>query len=144
MPADKAHQCSECGNPALNGLNCWGQLGQLIAWEWQDPELLAEHFLTVSSYNLQHPAQFTDEAICGLKEAFIDYLDKDISISEIRHRISSMTEGAVKVLRPVHERKIVFKSWSKTIGSVYIADRPQGAAARVRAWAQSIRNELEE
>jgi hypothetical protein len=142
MADHKENLCFECGNPSINGLDCWGQLGQLIVWEWEDPELLAEHFLTVSSYNLQHPAQFTDEAIHALRDAYIDYLDKGVSISEIRRHISNTAEGSVKVLKPVHERDVVFRSWSETIGSVYIPDKPQGAVVRVREWAKSIRNEL--
>ena len=55
-----AGPCPECGGPRVNGLTCWEQLGMIGVWEFQDPELMAEHFLTVASYNLQHPAQFTD------------------------------------------------------------------------------------
>ncbi|MCB0185693.1 MAG: hypothetical protein KDE31_15605, partial [Caldilineaceae bacterium] len=59
----------------VHALDCRGQLGAMIAWEWQDPELMAQHFLTIASYNLQHPAQFTAEALAGLREQFIDHLD---------------------------------------------------------------------
>jgi hypothetical protein len=51
--------CAECGAPRVSGMTCWEMLGAIIAWEYHDPALLAEHFLTVASYNLQHPAQFT-------------------------------------------------------------------------------------
>jgi hypothetical protein len=48
-----AHEtCPECGAPPVDDLDCGGQLGGIIAWEWQDPELMAQHFLTVASYNL--------------------------------------------------------------------------------------------
>ncbi len=61
---DKAAEtCLECGAASVDGMNCWEQFGAVIAWEFQNPELFAEHFLTVSSYNLQHPAQFTEEAL---------------------------------------------------------------------------------
>ncbi|HEY0736847.1 MAG TPA: DUF5946 family protein [Herpetosiphonaceae bacterium] len=53
----------ECGGSTVDGLTCWEQLGALIAWEYDDPELAAEHFLTVAAYNLQHPAQFTDDDV---------------------------------------------------------------------------------
>ena len=49
--------CLECGTRRVDGLTCWEQLGAILAWEWQDPELQAVHFLTVASYTLQHPAQ---------------------------------------------------------------------------------------
>ena len=73
----QAHQgyCPECGAPSVNGTTCWEVLGALLAWEYDDPELQAEHFLTVASYNLQHPAQFTETALAGLQAVFIERLD---------------------------------------------------------------------
>jgi hypothetical protein len=68
--------CPECGASPVDGLNCWEQLGMVISWEGQDPELAAEHFLTVASYNLQHPAQFTEEALAGLRASFIERVDR--------------------------------------------------------------------
>jgi len=35
-------------------------LGAIGAWEYQYSALMAAHFLAVASYNLQHPAQFTN------------------------------------------------------------------------------------
>ncbi len=55
-------RCPECDAPIVNGMTCWEMLGAILAWEYHDPELMAEHFLTVASYNLQHPAQFTGAA----------------------------------------------------------------------------------
>lgn len=46
--------CPECGAPTGDGLTCWEQLGSILAWEYNDPALMAEHFLTVASYNLQN------------------------------------------------------------------------------------------
>jgi hypothetical protein len=68
-------RCNECGAPHLHGMNCWEMLGGLLAWEAHDPALLAEHFLSVASYNIQHPAQFVDTAIIQLQNGFIGYLD---------------------------------------------------------------------
>lgn len=134
--------CPECGAPRVEGLTCWEQLGMLIAWEADDPELLAEHFLTVATYNLQHPAQFTDEAIAGLRSAFVDRLDRGVSVQEIRARIGRASAGSKRVLRPESERRPVPKAWSRTIADVYTPGRPEGAAARVRDWAASVRREV--
>jgi hypothetical protein len=41
------YHCPECGAPRVNGMTCWEMLGMLLAWEYDDPELQAEHFLTV-------------------------------------------------------------------------------------------------
>lgn len=133
--------CPECGATRVDGLDCWGQLGAIIAWEWQDPALMAQHFLTVASYNLQHPAQFTEGALAGLRQQFIDHLD-NLPVREIRRRVSSMAEGKTKVLIPAAERHLVLRPWPMTIAGVYLPDQPQGAAERVKAWAASIHEEL--
>lgn len=134
--------CPECGAPKVEGFNCWEQLGWVIGWEWNDPALQREHFLTVASYNLQHPAQFTDDVIEGLRVALVDRLGHGTADIELRRRASRVYEGKKRVLRPEAERKPVLRRWSMTIADVYIPDKPEGADGRVRAWATSIRNEL--
>jgi hypothetical protein len=135
-------RCPECGAPSINGMTCWEQLGLLLAWEYDDPALQAEHFLTVAAYNLQHPAPFTDEAIAGLQTVFIDYLDNGLPLAHIRQRVGRASAGNKRVLKGASKRHPLFRAWSMTIGDVYVPDMPQGAATRVRAWAASIRNEL--
>lgn len=137
-----ADTCPECGAPRLDGLTCWEQLGLLIAWEFNDPELAAKHFLTVASYNLQHPAMFTDESIAGLRTAYIEHLDQGLAVTEIRKRNSKAYDGKARVLRPEGERRPVLRTWSMTIADVYTPDRPEGAAQRVADWANAIRKEL--
>lgn len=134
--------CPECGASLVDGLDCWGQLGAIIAWEWQDPELMAQHFLTVASYNLQHPAQFTAKALTGLRQQFIDHLDNGVSVQEVRRYVSSLAEGNTKVLIPEAERHPVLRPWPMTINVVYLPNQPTGAAEQVKAWAASIREEL--
>ena len=114
----------------------------ILAWEQQDSELRTEHFLTVASYNLQHPAQFTQEALSELRAAFIERLDDGLPVEEIRWRFAEAFEGSRRVLKNVSERHPVLRSWRMTIADVYLPDQPHGAAARVRAWAASIRSEL--
>lgn len=131
--------CPECGAPNTDGLSCWEMLGALLAWEYGDPELRAEHFLTVACYNLQHPAQFTDAALDGLRAAFIEHLDRGMAVAEIRRRVGKVAGGTARVLKPESERRPVLREWPITIADVYLPDRPQGAAERVRAWAAAIR-----
>jgi hypothetical protein len=135
-------ECPECGARTVNGMTCWEQLGAIGAWEFQDPELLAEHFLTVASYNLQHPAQFTDEAIVGLRAAFIERLDNGVAVAELRRRTARAYAGKKRVLKEESERRPALRRWRLTIADVYIPDQPQGAAERVRRWAATIRSEL--
>ncbi|MEZ4712711.1 MAG: DUF5946 family protein [Caldilineaceae bacterium] len=134
--------CPECGAPTVDDLDCWGQLGAILAWEWQDPALMAQHFLTVAAYNLQHPAQFTDEALSGLRQQFINHLDNGVPIREIRRRVSSMAEGNTKIFIPEAERQPLLRRWRMTIAKVYLPNQPMGAVDRVKAWAASIRQEL--
>ena len=141
MSAPAALVCPECGARAIEGLSCWEQLCALLAWEFEDPELQAEHFLTVASYNLQHPTRFTDEAIAGLSEALVDRLDRAVSVQELRRRASVATEGAKRVLRG-DAAEPVLRAWRVTIADVYIPEQPAGAAERVRRWAAAIRSEL--
>jgi len=115
---------------------------QLFVWEYQDADLLAEHFLTVASYNLQHPAAFQEEAIVGLRAALIDRIDNGVSIQELRRRASAVYDGSKRVLKPLAERRPVLRRWERTIAWVYLPEQPAGAAERVRAWAASIRREM--
>jgi hypothetical protein len=134
--------CPECGAPTRDGMNCWHMLGGIIGWEACDPELVAEHFLTVACYNLQHPAQFTDATLAGLRAVFTERLDHGLGIAEIRRRVGQAAQGAARVLRPEAERTPVLRQWAITVADVYLPGRPEGAAARVRAWAAAIRREL--
>lgn len=137
------HHCPECGAPQVNNLDCWGMLGAIISWEYNDPDLLAEHFKTVATYNLQHPARFEPKAMEGLRKVFQQHIDNGLSIQEIRRRVSTLAEGNKRVLRhDADGSQAVMKQWSKTIADVYLPDQPQGAAERVRTWACSVRCEL--
>ena len=118
-------------------------MGAICAWEWQDPELAALHFVTVASYNLQHPAQFAPETLANLQAVYIEHLDHGLPVAEIRRRIGAQAEGARRVLIPPTERRPVLRRWPLTVADVYIPDQPQGAADRVRAWAASIRRALD-
>jgi len=91
----------------------------------------AGQILTVASYNLQHPAQFTEDALAGLRQQLMEHLDHGLPVAEIRQRVSRLTEGHVKVLRPEAERRAVLRRWPMTIADVYIPAQPVGAA-RIR------------
>jgi len=134
--------CPECGAPAVDGMTCSEQFGVVLAWEAHDPELAAEHFLTVACYNLQHPAQFTDEALGWLRAAVIDHLDSGRPVADIRRQAASGFQGKKRVLRKEADRRPVLRRWRMTIADVCLPERPEGAAERVRAWAAAIRSEL--
>lgn len=137
-----SRSCPECGARSATGLSCQELFWLLLAREQEDPELLAEHFLTVACYNLQHPAQFTDGAIANLRAALIDRLDHGVTVPELRRRASRAFDGPRRVLRNETERRPVLERWPLTIADVWLPDQLDGAAGRVRAWAASIRSRL--
>lgn len=98
--------------------------------------------MTVACYNIQHPAQFTDEVIPGLHAALIERLDRGVPVEVIRQRNSRLYEGKKRVLKREAERRPVLREWPITIADVYIPEQPEGAAERVRQWAAAIRSEL--
>lgn len=117
-------------------------LGEILAWEHADPKLLEKHFLTVASYNLQHPSQFTDGAISGLKRSFIEHLDSGKPVAEIRQENARAYQGSARVLKSEPERLVVPRVWSVTVADVYSSGRSQDAASRVQAWAEATRSQL--
>ncbi|MDX1417328.1 MAG: DUF5946 family protein [Candidatus Promineifilaceae bacterium] len=139
---NKNKSCPECGAPRVEGMDCWAQLGAIIAWEWQDPALMAQHYLTVTCCNVQHPAQFNDHALATMKRLFLEHLAGEVSLAEIRRRNSQLFEGSVKVLKPEGERQPILRRWPMTIADVYIPDQAEGAAQRVKLWAASIYREI--
>src|SRR4051812_38498505 len=108
---DPLAECPECGAPNVNGLDCWGMLGGVLSWEADDPALAAEHFLTVASFNLQHPAQFTDQALAWLRSGFVEHLERGTATVELRRRASRQFEDSTRVLRPKAERRPVLRRW---------------------------------
>jgi hypothetical protein len=124
-------------------MTCRDRLGLLLAWEAQDAALLAEHFLSVACFNLQHPAQLTEAARDGLRDAFVARMDQGTAIVELRRRVGRVAAGATRVLRPEGDRRPVLRRWRMTIADVVGPEGPAGAAGRVRAWAAAVRDELE-
>jgi hypothetical protein len=135
--------CSECGALSRDGLTCQERLYGLLAQERDNPELQAVHFLTVAAYNIQHPAQFMDDAIAGLRKSLVDYLEGKIDVHGVRERTKEFN-GPRRVLKPVFERHPILVCWKTTTADVYVPADPLGAASRVKAWAESIKTELHE
>ncbi|RJO62819.1 MAG: hypothetical protein C4542_01855 [Dehalococcoidia bacterium] len=134
--------CSECGALSHDRLTCQERLHGILALEQRDTELQALHFLTVAAYNIQHPAQFTDDALTGLRESFIEYLSGKITTEEIRHRTNLVFNGPKRVTKPALERTPILRCWEMTTADVFLPFQPQGTAERVKKWAESIKNEL--
>lgn len=138
----QAATCPECGAPVSDGLDCETRFHWLLAQEAQDPELYALHFYNVALYNLQHPAQFTDEAQDGLKTLFLQAWKEHWPQPKILKAARAANMGEGKVIRPEAEREPVLRPWTMTIADVWLPDRPEDVVTRVRAWAQAIFAEL--
>lgn len=142
-PALTRGTCAECGGRFIDGLECREMFEALLAWEWQNPALGAVHFLTVSSYLLQHPVSLTGEAASGLLTAFTQILSGEMTITQVRAQATRAYDAASRVRRPAHELRPQFRGWSMTVADVY-AGGQACAAEGVKAWAQIIRTESAE
>ncbi len=102
------------------------------------------HFLSVAAYNLQHPAQFDDEALAALRVAFVEHFDNGVSVAEIRKRNGTSFAGARRVLKREAERKPTLRTWRLTIAYVFAGGSPARVALRVQKWAAAVRQDLVE
>ncbi len=134
--------CPECGALSHDGLTCRERFHVMLVMEGQDPELASCHFLTVACYNLQHPSQFTAEALERLRYALKGFLDRTVTIDEIRQRTSFEHDGPKKVQRPAWGQQIILNRWTMTTADVCRPFQTQGTADRVKQWAESIRREI--
>lgn len=134
--------CPECNAPLIDEFSCWDTLGLLLSWESDDTELQKVHFLTVATYNIQHPSLFQEEAIKELRKLHRKYIDNEITINEIRIIVGKLAKGDKRVLKSITERVIIPQKWKMTIADVYIPDMKEEAPDRVRRWAKSIHHDL--
>jgi hypothetical protein len=135
-------RCPECGAARVQGLTCQEQLAALLGWESTNPELFRVHFYTVASFNLQHPAQFTDEALDELRGTFVEAFDGTTPLETLRKRMGTRFQGTPRVLKDESTRRPVLAEWDVTIADVFGGGPPVGAPYRVRRWAASIRRRL--
>jgi len=133
--------CPECLGEEIDGLGCREMLGVVTSWEWDNPELGARHFDIVASYLIQHPHQYKDEAIQGLKLMLGKYLDGELSVDRIRKIHGDLFAGSSRVLADEGDRIVKPREWPVTIAHVY-AGGPGEAVARVTHWAARVRGSL--
>lgn len=136
------HMCPECGALWPEGFSCERAFHALLAREWQDPELQAEHFFLVACYNLQHPSSFTDEALNNLQQGLFARLETGLSIRDLRKRAEEAFDGPNRVKKPEAERQVLLRRWTFTLVDVYAEGALEGAAKRVRDWADSIHRQM--
>jgi hypothetical protein len=135
--------CPECGAPAQRGLSCRQQWDELLALEFSDPRAGKVHFLTVASYELQHPQAFQldPEARAQILQALEDVVVHDRPVPHVREEMQRRFAGTVNVLTDEPEPSAADRTWSLTVADVGDPDA-HAHAARVRAWARAVYADL--
>ena len=133
--------CPERAAHWPDGLDCNTMLAELTAWEWDDLELGALHFLAVATFNLQHPSRFSEAAIERLKWVFDQNFDNGLPVSRIRDIHARVFDGSETVLNPDERPAVQPREWAMTIADVHVGG-PSGAADRVMTWVRSVRVDL--
>lgn len=69
--------CSECGAPLGSVERCVDYLNTMIAWDFEDFKGVGQiHHLTVLSYNVQHPSQYSQKGLENAIESLFEYTAK--------------------------------------------------------------------
>lgn len=141
--------CPECGAPVPDGGSCRDNFHALLLLESEIPGGPGEvpHFYAVASYGLQHPdsMNYTAATLARLRDSVADMLDGRATIADIRRRTRRAAEGSVRVTRRPGDAEVPWRrgGWPMTVVDV-CAGGIEGYADRVRHWAQSVRDTLEQ
>ena len=136
--------CPECGAPSRDRLTCREQFERLLALEYEHPGAYGKvHFLTVASYNLQHPSGFTQPALDWLLDTLQRAIAKDLPPAEIRRiaRVSLPQMGKI-TQKPKDGGAAAARVWSMTVADIPVGD-PVEYTAAVRAWAGAVTGALQ-
>lgn len=147
-PADL---CPGCGSrlPTVDGPThaymtsspaCWAAFGEVMAREFQNPDLLPIHRLSVDAWAIQHPGDGSRRAIqsVGLHLArLMTQLDEGLEGEAANARMLSFAarKSELPELTPPSR-------WSMTVAEVAPALDPGEHAAAVRAWAEAVWDDM--
>ncbi len=124
--------CPECG-----ATGCREKFESMLALEFEDPAVFgAVHHVTVLCYNLQHPANFSEDALEWMRSTLRAIVEEGLSPAELRQRSRKQYNGQVKVLSkiPKAPRKV---EWSRTVMDIR-TDAAEVYVSDVMAWAGAI------
>jgi hypothetical protein len=138
--------CPECDATWVGAATCQDHFHQMLAWEIENPSLGEVHHLMVLSYHLQHPSLYSPEGLDGAKQLLVDFLERGLTTSEVRHhirgsvasdkrkfKIKGTAENHGEYRNPIH--------WTMTAADV-IARGVDSYCDSVRAWAGSVLESL--
>jgi hypothetical protein len=88
--------CIQCG-----AVGCKEKCGEMLAPEFEQPAVFGTvHHLTIICYNIQHPDEFTDEALEWMRSSLRTIVSEGLSPQEFRERAGKNVEaGKLKVRR---------------------------------------------
>ena len=138
--------CPSCGGKYQDDGSCQTVFDEFIAREFSDPAYGAVHFLTVSSYMIQH-GQYSDQALVWIEKQLRNYFEKGFSADQIRLQADKDANQAKrnwKVTRRMDEPAQEKIAWSITILDVARHKRnAESYCAWVQRWARSTLNEMQ-
>ena len=135
--------CDECGARSRDGATCRQQWDALLALEFSDPRAGSVHFLTVTCYQLQHPASFplTAEARRWLADALREVIVHARPVATVRDVMHQEWDGSRRV-REMTTTPVPTVRWSATVADVGEPD-PERHVERVQAWAVAVLGDLD-
>lgn len=128
--------CPLCGANWKNSLTCQEMFDEFLALEFSDAAYGKVHLLTVTCFMIQHQ-RHSDQALSWMRDTLDEVLNKGVSASDIRLRMTSDVDQANrkwKIERQPHEQALPPADWSITIADVYpYKDDPQKYCTWARA-----------
>ncbi len=141
--------CPGCGSrlPAVDGPihaymtsspACWAAFGEVMAREYQNPDLMPVHRLSVDAWAAQHPGDGSRQAIqsVGLHLARL-MVQLDDGLSGEAANAAMLGFASRKAELPVLEAP----PFSMTVADVVGAVAPDDHAEAVRRWARAVWND---
>ena len=139
--------CPGCGSrlPAVEGPThaymtsspaCWDAFGKVIAREFQNPDLMEIHRLSVDAWAVQHPGDGSRRAIqsVGLHLArLMVQLEGGLSLADAN--AAMLAFAARKSTLPALPSRATY---TLTVADVVGAEAPTDHARAVRSWAEAV------
>lgn len=140
------HPCPACGAGWPENQTCQDAFHQMLFWENEFPALGEVHHLAELCYHIQHPHLYSPQGLRFSIQLLRDFVEHNASPQQVRRdsreqvdstrrdwKITGTPTAQGAFAHPVH--------WRITAPQV-ISDGAKNYCAAVRAWAQSILEDL--
>jgi hypothetical protein len=133
--------CHQCGGLPMDGKSCREKFEDALALEFGDPVIFsAVHHITVICYNIQHPYDFSEEALEWMKSTLRSIIVDELTGADVREQARKKYNGGIKVKSKASSDKMNAKmNWSMTIMDVR-TDNAEVYTKDIKTWAKSILN----